>query len=92
MLNPTYNMSNLAISGSTLTVNNASTGCKGKIAAEDVVIDGVSMKEQIEAINKRLAILIPDPELLAEYETLREAYEHYKTLEALLHKPKKDKD
>ena len=56
----------------------------------DLTVDGVSFKETIEAINKRLAILKPDPEKLEHFEALRKAYEHYKTLEALCELPKKE--
>ena len=56
----------------------------------DLKVDGVSFKETIEAINKRLAILQPNPEKLEHFEALRKAYEHYKTLEALCELPKKE--
>lgn len=49
----------------------------------DLKVGGVSFKETIESINKRLAILQPNPEKLAQFEALRKAYEHYKTMEAL---------
>lgn len=56
----------------------------------DLKVDGVSFKETIEAINKRLAILQPNPEKLKHFEALQKAYEHYKTLEALCELPKKE--
>lgn len=62
---------------------NGSLELKGKNA--DLVIDGQSLKETLAAINRRLAVLQPDPKLLAKYEALQQAYEHYLTLEALLH-------
>ena len=37
-----------------------------------------------EKVNQRLSILTPKPELLEKYEALREAYEHYLTLERLV--------
>lgn len=49
----------------------------------DLTVDGVSIRDQLAKINERLAILVPDPELLAKYEALRNAYQEYKTLEAL---------
>ena len=55
----------------------------GTVSAKDVNIDGVSLKETLSAIQARLAILVPDPVLLEKYEALRNAYETYKTLEAL---------
>lgn len=54
----------------------------------DLVMNGVSLKEVLNGITDRLAILQPKPELLKKYENLRQAYEHYKTLEALLHEEK----
>ena len=37
----------------------------------------------LNQILDRLKILVPDPELLEKHEALAQAYEHYKTLEAL---------
>lgn len=51
----------------------------------DLIMNGISLKDTLNGITDRLSILQPKPELLAKYENLREAYEHYKTLEALLH-------
>lgn len=58
----------------------------------DLTIGGVSIKETIDAINKRLAILQPDPAKLEHFEALRKAYEHYKTLEALCQLPIKKEE
>lgn len=55
----------------------------------DIKVNTKSMKEWMEAVEKRLAILTPNIELNEKYEALREAYEHYKTLEALLYEEKK---
>lgn len=54
------------------------------VKAPDVIIDGVSMKDSIAKIQERLAILVPDPELLEKYESLKELYSQYKMMEALL--------
>jgi hypothetical protein len=56
---------------------------------QDVKIKGVSIVKTLEDINKRLAILVPDPAKLEQFEALRKAYEHYKTLEALCEIPTK---
>lgn len=48
-------------------------------------MNGVSLKDLLNGITDRLSILQPKPELLEKYDNLRQAYEHYKTLEALLH-------
>lgn len=52
-------------------------------ADADIVIGGRSLKKIFETIEQRLAILVPDPKKLEQYEALQQAYEHYKTLEAL---------
>jgi len=56
----------------------------------DVKIKGRSMVKMIEGIEKRLAILQPDPAKLEKFEALQKAYAHYKLLEALLHEEDKD--
>lgn len=43
--------------------------------------------DAVDAIEKRLAILRPDPELLEKYEVLQGMYEQYKAAEALLCDP-----
>ena len=55
----------------------------------DVIISTKSMKGWMEAVERRLLILEPKKELIDEFEALREAYNHYKTLEALLYDEKK---
>lgn len=49
----------------------------------DLTIGGVNIMNVLNRINDRLAILVPDPEKLEKYSALKEAYDHYKTLEAL---------
>ena len=56
----------------------------------DMTINGKSLKDFMEKVEQRLAILTPDIEKLEHFQALREAYEHYKTLEALCIMPKKD--
>jgi hypothetical protein len=67
----------------------AKTTAQGQLHLEgktaDLIMNGISLKDTLTSITDRLSILQPKPELLAKYENLREAYEHYKTLEALLH-------
>lgn len=58
----------------------------------DVKIKGVSVLETLQKIEKRLAILRPDPEKLEHFEALKKAYEHYKTLEALCELPTKEEE
>jgi len=54
----------------------------------DILIKGRSLKEFMEKMESRLAILVPDPAKLAHFEALKRAYDHYKTLEALCEVPK----
>lgn len=49
----------------------------------NLTVQGANITEILAKIQDRLAILTPDPKLLAKYEALREAYDHYRTLEAL---------
>lgn len=49
----------------------------------DITIGNRSLKTFMEKVEQRLAILQPDPVLLEKYQALQQAYEHYKTLEAL---------
>lgn len=46
-------------------------------------VKGVDIGELLTKIQDRLYILVPDPERLERYEALKQAYDHYKTLEAL---------
>jgi hypothetical protein len=97
----TISISGAGTNGQVLTMANGSTGttwantnvarttARGQLHLEgedaDLVINGVKLSDILNGITDRLAILQPKPELLEKYENLREAYEHYKTLEALLH-------
>jgi len=46
-------------------------------------VKGIDVVEVLAKIQDRLAILVPDPALLEKYDALKQAYDHYKTLEAL---------
>ena len=48
------------------------------------------VKERLKTIEDRLAILVPDPEKLEKWEALKEAYNHYKSLEGLIGNPKEE--
>jgi len=48
-----------------------------------IKINGKDLAETLKAVQDRLNILVPDPALLEKYQALQQAYEHYKTLEAL---------
>jgi hypothetical protein len=58
----------------------------------DIKWKGRSLGDLLTTIEKRLAILTPDPDKLAHYESLQKAYQHYKTLEALCETPSKKED
>lgn len=83
---PTYAWGNSGTSQSTLKVN-------GDAEIDgDIKWKGRSLGSMLETIERRLSILVPDPEKLAHYEALKKAYEHYKTLEALCETPTKEED
>ena len=75
--------------GSGYTWGTATNKTSGTIKLEgpesDIFVQGKSMKAWMEGVEQRLSILEPKPELLKKYESLQQAYEHYKTLERLLY-------
>ena len=64
---------------------NSSGTIKLEGADADIFVQGKSMKAWMDAVEQRLCILEPKPELLEKYKALEQAYEHYKTLESLLY-------
>jgi hypothetical protein len=83
------------------TTNNTSVGNisgSGLHVSTDAIFDGDikwkgrSLGDTLSTIEKRLAILTPDPAKLEHFEALRKAYDHYKTLEALCEIPEKKDD
>ena len=65
--------------------NKTSSSIKLEGPESDIFVQGKSMKAWMDAVEKRLFILEPKPELLKKYKALENAYEHYKTLEAILY-------
>jgi hypothetical protein len=60
-------------------------------AGTDIKVDGKSLKEFMNKMEERLAILIPDPKKLEQFAALKKAYEHYKLMEQLCQEtPKED--
>ena len=57
-----------------------------------VKINGQDLAEFMDTISKRLAILVPDPDKLEQFEALKKAYDHYKLMEALCQLPKKESE
>jgi len=49
----------------------------------NLTVNGTDIGTMLAKIQDRLAILVPDPARLDKYEALKQAYEHYKILEAL---------
>ena len=52
-------------------------------AEGDIKIGNRSLKTFMDTMEKRMAILQPDPAKLEKFEALQKAYEHYKHLERL---------
>ena len=75
--------------GANWASTNAQTIAHGKLKVEgkdaDIFINGQSLSDWMSAVDRRLSILVPNPELLEKYSALQEAYDHYKTLESLLY-------
>lgn len=69
-----------ASSSPVLMNNSGRIECTGENA--DLVLNGKSVKSTLEAIEERLAILQPNPELEKEWEELKELGQRYRTLEA----------
>lgn len=65
--------------------NKTSSSIKLEGSDADIFVQGKSMKAWMDAVEQRLCILEPKPELLEKYQSLKQAYEHYKTLEAILY-------
>jgi hypothetical protein len=64
------------------TVNITTDGISME-AGTDIKLGGKSLKEFMNKMEERLAILVPDPKKLEKFEALKKAYEHYKTMESL---------
>lgn len=89
-----YSIGTSAVAWGTLTSGSqTSLRVTGNAEFEGAVtIKGVSIAKSLEDIQKRLAILVPDPAKLEHFEALKKAYEHYKTLEALCQVPTKEEE
>ena len=81
-----YTFSSSAISGwGSTTSHSVKIGEDGIDLKDgtDIKIGGRSLVKFMETLEQRLAILQPDPDKLEKFEALKQAYEHYKLLEAL---------
>jgi hypothetical protein len=78
------------ITGNTIPYSWAANGTSrsGKLDLDgkdaDIIINGRSLKDFMDTMEKRLAILVPDPAKLEKYEALKKAYDHYILMEKLI--------
>jgi hypothetical protein len=86
-----YNGSSWSNNTSTSTVNINTDGID-MAAGTDIKIDGKSLKSFMNKMEERLAILVPDPAKLEKFQALKNAYEHYKTMESLCFDEPKEED
>lgn len=76
-----------------ITTNTTTPGISVQGDAEftgNIKIKGKDLSEWMETLERRLAILVPDPKKLEQYEALQKAYKNYKMLEALCEERKDD--
>lgn len=84
-LTGSYTISTGAISGGYSTSSNVNITSNGidMAAGTDIRVDGKSLKQFMDKMEERLAILVPDPAKLEKFEALKKAYENYKLMERL---------
>ncbi len=75
----------------TPSVNITSNGID-MASGTDIKVDGKSLKNFMDKMEERLAILIPDPSKLEKFEALKKAYEHYKLMESLCQEQPKEEE
>jgi len=98
VLGSNYNYGNVTISSggssyNTWDTSHPSLQVTGDATFDgDIKVQGKSLADWMKTMEKRLAILVPDPKKLEHFEALQKAYAHYKTLEALCELPSKDED
>jgi len=73
------------------TVNISNTGID-MAAGTDIKVDGKSLKQFMDKMEERLAILVPDPAKLEKFQALKKAYEHYKLMEQLCQEQPKEEE
>jgi hypothetical protein len=83
--------SGYTISNTPASVNISTDGIE-MAAGTDIKVDGKSLKEFMNKMEERLAILVPDPKKLEQFAALKKAYEHYKLMEKLCQEPPKEED
>jgi hypothetical protein len=85
----TTGTSGYTITNTSPSVNITSDGID-MAAGTDITVDGKSLKEFMNKMEERLAILVPDPKKLEQFSALKKAYEHYKLMEKLCQEPPKE--
>jgi len=84
-----YNWNNVATTSP--SVNISSDGID-MAAGTDITVGGKSLKEFMNKMEERLAILVPDPKKLEQFAALKKAYEHYKLMESLCQEQPKEEE
>jgi hypothetical protein len=84
-----YNWNNVATTSP--GVNISSDGID-MAAGTDITVGGKSLKEFMNKMEERLAILVPNPAKLEQFEALKKAYEHYKLMESLCQEQPKEEE
>ena len=84
-----YNWNNVTTTSP--SVNITSDGID-MAAGTDIKVDGKSLKEFMNKMEERLAILVPDPAKLEQFAALKKAYEHYKLMESLCQEQPKEEE
>ncbi len=69
---------------------NITSGGIDMASGTDIKVDGKSLKEFMNKMEERLAILVPDAKKLEQFAALKKAYEHYKLIESLCQEPPKE--
>jgi hypothetical protein len=84
-----YNWNNVATTSPGVNISN--TGID-MAAGTDITVAGKSLKQFMDKMEERLAILVPDPAKLEKFEALKKAYEHYKLMESLCQEQPKEEE
>ena len=71
---------------------NITSGGIDMAAGTDITVDGKSLKDFMNKMEERLAILVPNPKKLEQFEALKKAYEHYKLMESLCQEQPKEEE
>ena len=84
-----YNWNNVATTSPGVNITGAGIDMA---AGTDITVGGKSLKEFMNKMEERLAILVPDPAKLEKFAALKKAYEHYKLMESLCQESPKEEE